>query len=168
MKTIHYYIIAFLAVLLLLFVPTSVQAQKRKVMNRPYIDQRLFHYGFLAGLHLQDIELEQNGFINEQKLWMPLLPEKLLLEELAGFRESSYRDGAWPQHKNGFRLMAPIGMVDDPENQMQFPLGIDLAEKGHLTVMGGVTSGKSTFLQSLVFSLISTFRSLAMRINLSA
>lgn len=31
-------------------------------MNRPYIDQRLFHYGFLAGVHLQDIELEQNGF----------------------------------------------------------------------------------------------------------
>lgn len=38
------------------------QAQKRKVMNRPYIDQRKFHYGFLAGMHLQDIELEQNGF----------------------------------------------------------------------------------------------------------
>jgi len=31
-------------------------------MNRPYIDQRKFHYGFLAGMHLQDIELEQNGF----------------------------------------------------------------------------------------------------------
>lgn len=34
-------------------------------MNRPYIDQRMFHYGFLAGVHLQDIELEQNGFVNE-------------------------------------------------------------------------------------------------------
>ena len=40
-------------------------AQKRKVMNRPYVDQRKFHYGFLAGMHLQDIELEQNGFVNE-------------------------------------------------------------------------------------------------------
>jgi hypothetical protein len=39
-------------------------AQTRKVMNRPYIDQRKFHYGFLAGMHLQDIELEQNGFID--------------------------------------------------------------------------------------------------------
>ena len=34
-------------------------------MNRPYVDQRKFHYGFLAGMHLQDIELEQNGFVNE-------------------------------------------------------------------------------------------------------
>ena len=40
-------------------------AQKRKVMNRPYIDQRKFHYGFLAGMQLQDIELEQNGFVSE-------------------------------------------------------------------------------------------------------
>ena len=34
-------------------------------MNRPYIDQRKFHYGFLAGVHLQDIELEQNGYTDE-------------------------------------------------------------------------------------------------------
>ena len=38
-------------------------AQERKVQNRPYIDQRKFHYGFLLGLHMQDIELENNGFI---------------------------------------------------------------------------------------------------------
>ena len=44
------------------FFVQEVQAQKRKVMNRPYIDQRRFHYGFLAGLNLQDIELQQNGY----------------------------------------------------------------------------------------------------------
>lgn len=67
MKTTHYYIIGVLgALLMLLPCPASlVHAQTRKVMNRPYIDQRLFHYGFLAGMHLQDIELEQNGFSDE-------------------------------------------------------------------------------------------------------
>ena len=40
----------------------KAEAQTRKVMNRPYIDQRRFHYGFLAGVHMQDIELKQNGF----------------------------------------------------------------------------------------------------------
>ena len=67
MKTIHCYIIGCLwAFMMLLPSPSGVAyAQKRKVMNRPYVDQRLFHYGFLAGMHLQDIELEQNGFINE-------------------------------------------------------------------------------------------------------
>lgn len=43
----------------------TVDAQTRKVMNRPYIDQRLFHYGFLAGLQLQDIEFTQNGYQDE-------------------------------------------------------------------------------------------------------
>ena len=67
MKTIHCYIIGCLwAFMMLLPSPSGVAyAQKRKVMNRPYVDQRLFHYGFLVGMHLQDIELEQNGFINE-------------------------------------------------------------------------------------------------------
>ena len=40
-------------------------AQTRKVMNRPYIDQRRYHYGFLAGISLQDIEYENNGFVDE-------------------------------------------------------------------------------------------------------
>lgn len=42
----------------------SATAQTRKVMNRPYIDQRQYHYGFLAGLNLMDMEIENNGFID--------------------------------------------------------------------------------------------------------
>lgn len=44
----------------------SLAAQEPKVQNRPYIDQRKFHYGFLLGLHIQDIELENNGFIDPE------------------------------------------------------------------------------------------------------
>ena len=55
-----------LAVTLVLWSEGSVvMAQSRKVMNRPYIDQRPFHYGFLAGLHAQDIEFTNNGYIDE-------------------------------------------------------------------------------------------------------
>lgn len=56
--------VAFLLVLFFATTP-QMQAQKRKVMNRPYIDQRRLHYGFLAGAHLQDIELVNNGFVDE-------------------------------------------------------------------------------------------------------
>ena len=38
-------------------------AQKRKVQNKPYIDYRKFHYGFLFGAHSQGISFENNGFI---------------------------------------------------------------------------------------------------------
>ena len=42
----------------------AVFAQERKVQNRPYIDERRLHYGFLFGVHMQDIELQNNGFID--------------------------------------------------------------------------------------------------------
>jgi hypothetical protein len=64
MKFAHCHIIYILAAFFFFF-PSgigTVHAQKRKVMNRPYIDQRRFHYGFLAGIHMQDMELDQNGY----------------------------------------------------------------------------------------------------------
>lgn len=53
--------------LVLLLLAMSIMAQERKLQNRPYIDQRKFHYGFLLGLHMQDMELENNGFIDPEK-----------------------------------------------------------------------------------------------------
>lgn len=38
-------------------------AQERKVMKRPYIDTRIWHYGFLFGLHFQDLDIACNGLI---------------------------------------------------------------------------------------------------------
>ena len=52
-------------ILLILVIPLGLSAQERKVQNRPYIDYRLLHYGFFVGLHTQDIELVNNGFITE-------------------------------------------------------------------------------------------------------
>lgn len=57
--------ILMLAVALSLWIGGGVAfAQKRKVMNRPYIDQRPYHYGFHAGLHAQDIEFVNNAYID--------------------------------------------------------------------------------------------------------
>ena len=49
-----------MAGMLIWCVPTD--AQTRKVQNRPYIDLRAWHYGFLFGLHVQDLEFVHNGF----------------------------------------------------------------------------------------------------------
>jgi len=47
-----------------LCVSPSAMAQTRKVQNRPYIDLRAWHYGFLFGLHVQDLEFIHNGYMN--------------------------------------------------------------------------------------------------------
>ena len=37
-------------------------AQERKIQNKPYIDERQFHYGFFVGVHDQGIKLQNSGF----------------------------------------------------------------------------------------------------------
>jgi len=43
----------------------GANAQMKRLQNRPYIDQRRLHYGFLIGLHTQDLNITNNGFITE-------------------------------------------------------------------------------------------------------
>ena len=49
--------------ILLLLLPLFAVAQERKVQNKPFIDERRFHYGFFFGIHDQGIEFENNGYI---------------------------------------------------------------------------------------------------------
>lgn len=42
----------------------SVMAQQRRVQNKPFIDERRFHYGFFVGAHDQSLHLENNGYID--------------------------------------------------------------------------------------------------------
>ena len=50
-------------VILIILLPLLANAQERKVQNKPYIDFRRLHYGFFFGLHAQDLELANNGFV---------------------------------------------------------------------------------------------------------
>ena len=56
-----------LAVLLCLLSAYGMMAQERKLQHRPYIDQRRFHYGFLFGVHMQDLELKNNGYVDRNR-----------------------------------------------------------------------------------------------------
>ena len=65
-KVLHIYrcLIALVAVVALCGAPQQLVAQVRKVQNRPYIDMRRWHYGFLIGTHMQDLEFVNNGYIH--------------------------------------------------------------------------------------------------------
>ena len=54
-----------LYILLLLLLPLGSVAQERKVQNKPYIDYRRLHYGFFVGVHMQDMEFTNYGFVTE-------------------------------------------------------------------------------------------------------
>lgn len=79
--------------------------------------------------------------------WLPPLPEQLTTEELhpVVFEE------AWEEEKKPLR--ATIGLLDQPELQLQKPLTLDLTKDGHIAVFASPGYGKSTFLQTVVMDL---------------
>lgn len=105
--------------------------------------------------HIDDVA-HQYGYHRGMPLWMPMLPEYLYLDTVGDYSKIKFDGKTWSQ-KPTWSLAAPIGMCDDPENQAQVPLIVNFAESGHLAVCGNVTSGKSTFLQTLIYSLINIY-----------
>ncbi len=49
--------------LLFLGIAYTGHAQERRVQNKPFIDERKFHYGFFVGAHDQSFKLKNNGYI---------------------------------------------------------------------------------------------------------
>lgn len=95
------------------------------------------------------------GFTTRHQLWLPVLGDNISLDEISSFSETSFsHNKSWKQPDNKLSLSIPVGMMDDPENQSQMPFIIDFAEEGNLAVCGSVMSGKSTFLQTVMYSLI--------------
>lgn len=99
---------------------------------------------------------ETNGYTHNLQLWMPLLPTKMYLSDLAGYNEYCFDGNTWKEPEK-WSLETVIGLCDDPENQAQMPLTVSFSETGHYAVCGSVVSGKSTFLQSVVYGLITRY-----------
>lgn len=73
-----------------------------------------------------------------EKLWPPPLAEEL----------------PYPAENRGKSLCALVGVVDDPAQQSQYPLVVELEKSGSFLVHGAVQTGKTTFLQTFAFSLL--------------
>lgn len=97
---------------------------------------------------------KENGYDHNLQLWLPVLPQQLYLDELEGYGQCAYTDHKWPRKEKKWSLNVHMGLCDDPVNQAQMPMIMDLAQNGHYAVCGTVVSGKSTFLQTFVYSLI--------------
>lgn len=87
------------------------------------------------------MKAEREGIQRLPGPWLEPLPNHLTLEDLA---VSSSEPG---------KILNPqVGLIDDVVNQRQFPLRIDL-ESGHWLIYGMPGTGKTTFIQTLLYSL---------------
>jgi S-DNA-T family DNA segregation ATPase FtsK/SpoIIIE len=100
---------------------------------------------------------QENGYERTTRLWLPVLKNEIYLSELKGYTESSYHDHRWEPMPRKWELEAVIGLCDDPQGQAQKPLVLSFSRDGHHAVCGSAVSGKSTFLQTLVYSLVSRY-----------
>ncbi len=53
-----------LLICLLLSLAVGTMAQKQRIMNKPYIDNRKLHWGFFVGMNFMDMELTNNGHVD--------------------------------------------------------------------------------------------------------
>lgn len=100
---------------------------------------------------------EALGVEKIRKLWLPVLPNYLYLDSLDVFTRVAFDGVKWQDKPRRFQLSAVVGMVDDPENQAQVPVSLDFAGGGHHMVTGTVSTGKSTLLQTVIYSLVSCY-----------
>lgn len=96
----------------------------------------------------------QQGYQPLPPLWLAPLPTFLCLQELEAWETTTYHDGAWPVYGSKWELSAMIGRADDPRNQSQFPISVNFTQGGHHVLIGAAAGGKSTLVQTLIYSLI--------------
>ncbi|MFF9058389.1 type VII secretion protein EccCa [Streptomyces sp. NPDC014882] len=90
-----------------------------------------------------------------RRVWLPPLPDAVTLDAAAGPVRVSERGLHLARATGGMRV--PLGVLDDPARQWQGQWVLDLTTAGgHVAVIGGPQSGKTTLLRTLVLSLAVT------------
>ncbi len=93
-------------------------------------------------------DLARNEHIEIKKLWLEKIPEKIYVDSL----KSKYNF-----KRQNYILNPIIGEYDDPDSQNQYVLTLPLFESGNAIVYGIADSGKEEFLETLVYSGMTTY-----------
>lgn len=95
------------------------------------------------------VERLSRGGERTRPVWLPPLPGAVALGSVLPSSEAGLGGGAG--------LQVPIGLLDDPNRQLQVPMLLDLNRSGgHVALTGAPQSGRSTFLRTLAVSLSMT------------
>lgn len=102
--------------------------------------------------YISDMAEREN--IKPLKLWLEPLGSVVFYDDIV------HEDGGWDGEgwKPINHWMRPtIGIYDDPKNQLQDSLTVNMGEDGHLLLFGAPGTGKTTFLQTLIYSLVKSY-----------
>ena len=123
---------------------SSVKTEKEKVVNNEDLGDELGNVlNYL-------VECSKEIGYKNKKLWLDNVPTTLYYDTV--IKKYSIKP------KIGI-IDAVIGEFDDPKNQNQGPIKVDLSLGGNLFVTGIAGSGKSTLLSTITYSLITSHNS---------
>ena len=88
-------------------------------------------------------QLANEKRIVPRRLWTESMPTRICLEKL--------REEYQNEEVEDYRIV--LGMIDDPENQKQFPMVMDFYKIRNLMVVGTNRTGKTTLVESILIAL---------------
>lgn len=87
-------------------------------------------------------------------IWLPPLPDKVTLDQALSMPPEPAAISGQLAGETSHSLPVPIGILDDPAHQWQGRWELDLAHSGgHIAILGGPSTGKSTLLRTIALSL---------------
>ena len=86
--------------------------------------------------------------ITAEKLWLDDIPEKIYVKEVKDKYKFKKKDNS---------VVVTIGEYDDPANQKQGIVKLDLVKGGNVIIYGSADSGKETLMSTFVYDLMTTY-----------
>ena len=87
---------------------------------------------------------DNHGITAITNVWLPPLPKDLFLDDLIDFE---------PDRRE---LSVPVGLLDDPVNQEQRVVTVNFTQNNHILIASSISGGKTTFLQTVLYGLVTT------------
>lgn len=97
----------------------------------------------------------EHGLVHDRMMWLPELPARIALRDFAFFRAAAWCDGIWPNPAGD--IVVPLGLADDVAHQRYLPYCLNLTQMRNLICAGLAGSGKTAFMQTMVYSLCSLY-----------
>lgn len=97
----------------------------------------------------------EHGMLANHQMWLPEMPSRIYLQDMEIFQQAAWNGESYLNPPGN--LVIPMGLADDVAHQRYLPFSVDLTQMRNLLIVGLAGTGKTTLVQSMVYSLCSIY-----------